>query len=795
MYPGLLLFFGLNGSSMLDTVEKSHVLQKNEIYIASPLTLYRVRCKEDAVLLSMAISPEIIEESGWEEKMTADCLLPAAEANDAAHYAVRQGMAALFRSLFQAGSSSSETNRQAIRLASVVRQDFAQKDGKYHAPNAEVMTRIEQVLRYVQTRWNEPVTLAQVAAEQFLSESYLSRIFRRHLNMTFGDYVVSVRLEHAEADLRKTGDSVTRIAYRNGFRSTNAFIEYFRRRYGTTPGKYRKSMAGEQKITGTTTARDLSDYIQTLLQYDDTPDELAAAQPARIYRATVDTTRQGLPVCRPWSRLVNIGYARDGLFGAVQEQLRRAKQELGFTDLRFHGIFDDDMHIYQENEDGSPWYNFTYADLLFDFILSVGLTPYVELGFVPSKMAKVQYRLFERCSIAETYNSVERWEALVQATVAHWIERYGLETVSKWHFTIASFNYAIIPEIPMTYAEYVEMYRTTWRILKELDPGLRLGGPGAFPSISLAKDGGRKLLKDLCDCGCPPDFLTAQLYPHENIEQDAEFLRFTANQQSAPSVLSKDEDFTAHFLQSFRRMAAEYGLSDREIVIEEWSSTLWQRDLSSDTCYKAAWLTKNVLENYENVDMLGYWLLTDFIDEWLVPGGVFHGGYGLFTANGIPKAGYQALRLLNRVGEQKLAQGKGWYVSRTGNEIRIFLYHYCHYDALYRYRYKKLSNPYDAYKVFRSDGSLHIALTLTGLHPGGYRQERRRISRKAGSSYDKWLEIGAPAKIGPDDLRYLSETSQPSYEICERDTDGTLMVEAELAPHEVEMIVLQKRDC
>ena len=299
MYPGLLLFFGLNGSSMLDTVEKSHVLQKNEIYIASPLTLYRVRCKEDAVLLSMAISPEIIEESGWEEKMTAYCLLPAAEANDAAHYAVRQGMAALFRSLFQAGSSSSETNRQAIRLASVVRQDFAQKDGKYHAPNAEVMTRIEQVLRYVQTRWNEPVTLAQVAAEQFLSESYLSRIFRRHLNMTFGDYVVSVRLEHAEADLRKTGDSVTRIAYRNGFRSTNAFIEYFRRRYGTTPGKYRKSMAGEQKITGTTTARDLSDYIQTLLQYDDTPDELAAAQPARIYRATVDTTRQWLPAVEP----------------------------------------------------------------------------------------------------------------------------------------------------------------------------------------------------------------------------------------------------------------------------------------------------------------------------------------------------------------------------------------------------------------------------------------------------------------------------------------------------------------
>ena len=70
--------------------------------------------------------------------------------------------------------------------------------------------------------------------------------------------------------------------------------------------------------------------------------------------------------------MVNIGYAHDGLIGSVQEQLRRAQKEIGFTYLRFHGIFDDDMHIYQENEDGSPWFNFAYADLLFDFIQEIG---------------------------------------------------------------------------------------------------------------------------------------------------------------------------------------------------------------------------------------------------------------------------------------------------------------------------------------------------------------------------------------------------------------------------------------
>ena len=44
----------------------------------------------------------------------------------------------------------------------------------------------------------------------------------------------------------------------------------------------------------------------------------------------------------------------------------------------------------------------------------------------------------------------------VQATVAHWIERYGLEEVQQWRFTILSFNYSQLSTIPMDYADYLE---------------------------------------------------------------------------------------------------------------------------------------------------------------------------------------------------------------------------------------------------------------------------------------------------------------------------------------------------
>lgn len=56
----------------------------------------------------------------------------------------------------------------------------------------------------------------------------------------------------------------------------------------------------------------------------------------------------------------------------MQRQILRAQEEIGFQYLRFHGIFDDDMHIYREQTDGTPQFNFYNVDLLFDFILSAG---------------------------------------------------------------------------------------------------------------------------------------------------------------------------------------------------------------------------------------------------------------------------------------------------------------------------------------------------------------------------------------------------------------------------------------
>ena len=111
-------------------------------------------------------------------------------------------------------------------------------------------------------------------------------------------------------------------------------------------------------------------------------------------------------------------------------------------------------------------------------------------------------------------------------------------------------------------------------------------------------------------------------------------------------VLSGDEHYTKAMLCDFQTLLESYHLAHLKIWIEEWNSTLWQRDLSNDTCYKSSWLAMNFCDAFDAAESFGYWQLTDFMEEHSAYGNIFHGGYGLFTYNSIPKSGWYALQLM-----------------------------------------------------------------------------------------------------------------------------------------------------
>ncbi len=84
------------------------------------------------------------------------------------------------------------------------------------------------------------------------------------------------------------------------------------------------------------------------------------------------------------------GRAILSLRDSYRRDLREVKQATGFEYIRFHAIFHDEVGVYDEDASGKPIYNFSYVDQIYDGLLQNGVRPFVELSFMPEKLAAQQ---------------------------------------------------------------------------------------------------------------------------------------------------------------------------------------------------------------------------------------------------------------------------------------------------------------------------------------------------------------------------------------------------------------------
>ena len=111
----------------------------------------------------------------------------------------------------------------------------------------------------------------------------------------------------------------------------------------------------------------------------------SAAQTGRII--TVDASAPAHPFPHFWEQMFGSGRAVLALWDSYRRDLRDVKQITGFRYVRFHAIFHDEVGVYDEDAQGHPLYNFSYVDQIYDGLLAGGVRPFVELSFMPSKLA------------------------------------------------------------------------------------------------------------------------------------------------------------------------------------------------------------------------------------------------------------------------------------------------------------------------------------------------------------------------------------------------------------------------
>ena len=113
-------------------------------------------------------------------------------------------------------------------------------DHAHPSSRSQTNITVQKILRYIELRYKESITMADIAEEVSFSASECCRMFKRVTGETIFSYLNDYRLEQSALLLRNTSLSVSHIAYETGFGSTSYFIKIFKKRFSVTPLRYRE---------------------------------------------------------------------------------------------------------------------------------------------------------------------------------------------------------------------------------------------------------------------------------------------------------------------------------------------------------------------------------------------------------------------------------------------------------------------------------------------------------------------------------------------------------------------------
>ena len=99
---------------------------------------------------------------------------------------------------------------------------------------------VERCRDYVDKHYREKIYLSEIADTLGLSETYLSRLFKKETGERLQDYIVGVRLEHAANLLKYSEESLSKIAEYVKFPSQSYMGKVFKEKYKMSPRQYRE---------------------------------------------------------------------------------------------------------------------------------------------------------------------------------------------------------------------------------------------------------------------------------------------------------------------------------------------------------------------------------------------------------------------------------------------------------------------------------------------------------------------------------------------------------------------------
>jgi xylan 1,4-beta-xylosidase len=470
-----------------------------------------------------------------------------------------------------------------------------------------------------------------------------------------------------------------------------------------------------------------------------------------------DLTLKPESFCHFWEHTIGSGHATLALRADWQKQITRCQKELGFKHVRFHGLLSDDMGTLTCQNDKLV-YSFYNANTIFDFLISIGMKPFVELSFMPTTLSSGTTTVFHYKSNVTPPKDFHQWEVFIKKLVQNWVSRYGLEEVSQWFFEVWN-----EPNLKAfwtgTQEDYFKFYHSTSKAIKSVHESLKVGGPAT------------------ADNSWVPEFLTF-------CEKSKSHVDFISTHHYPTDAFGKPGDDTVTQLAESRRsVLREEALNvknqskGKPLYYTEWSTSSNPFDTLHDQPYASAFITKTIMEAHGIVEGYSYWTFSDIFEENYFSSSPFHGGFGLLNVEGIPKPAYRAYQLLHHLGDEIFPvtghhTTVDLWITRKGSTIKIL----CTNSSLPRHPIQKEK----------------VQVNLSGIHRIKH-SYIERIDDSHANAPQTWADMGKPEYLDQEQVAKLEiSSSLVREEFLVKEKDHYLVLKFEIPSQGTVCVTLEE---
>ena len=447
--------------------------------------------------------------------------------------------------------------------------------------------------------------------------------------------------------------------------------------------------------------------------------------PAYAQVIHIDATAPAHSFPHMWEEMFGSGRAVLSMRESYRNDLKSTEKVTNIRYIRFHAILDDEIGVYDEDAQGHPIYNFSYIDQIYDGLLENGVKPYVEISFMPRKLAaNLTPHAFWYRPLPSPPNDYRKWNGLIQAWIGHLLDRYGKAELEQWYFEVWNEpNIDFWIGVPKQQT-YFALYDATARAIKAVDSNLRVGGPATAQAAWVDR-----FIAHCTAEHVPFDFVATHVYGND-----------TSHDVFGTNETIPRRDMVARAAKKVYDQVKASAAPNTPIIWSEYNASYMTEQPVTDSAFMGPWLANNIRECDGLATMMSYWTFSDVFEEQGVIKTPFYGGYGLIAEYGIPKAAYRAFELLHTLGDQRLPLDSedALVTRRSDGTLVIAVWNYAE------------PNQNASSKTFR--------IEISGSTAQRYRMQY--VDPDHGSALEAWKAMSSPAYPTRDQVESLRKASE-----------------------------------